>query len=65
MTSGEMGKCRICGGNNIFAKIQIKVTFIKQKGVTYKRYSLSYCYGCWKDSLGEYILDQLELIKKD
>jgi len=52
-------KCYICGGNAIF---RIEVKFIEEDRVTL--YELSYCYGCWKDSLGEYILDELRHLSK-
>jgi hypothetical protein len=49
-------KCRICGSNEIFATMQIKAII---DGESYY-FILHYCYSCWKNSLGQYILDQLD-----
>ena len=53
-------KCYICGSKNTIFKIQVKL--IEEDRVTF--YQLSYCYGCWKDSFGEYIIDELEHLFK-
>ena len=52
-------KCCICGGNAIF---KIEVKFTEEDRVTY--YEISYCYGCWKDSFGEYMIVNLDAITK-
>jgi hypothetical protein len=53
-------KCRICGSDKVFVRINIEFSFIELPRITQKWFILYYCYGCWKDSLGQYILDQLD-----
>jgi hypothetical protein len=46
----------VCGSEYVFATLQIKATIDGSE----KEYILQYCYSCWKDSFGQYILDQLD-----
>jgi len=53
-------KCYICGNKNVIFKIEVK--FVEEDRTTF--YQLSYCYGCWKGSFGEYIITNLDAIMK-